>query len=193
MCDDCTILLLPSPFIGFDLTHYFSLTMIVKLTALATILSASDAFMVNQQQQSARCPTTRLFLEDHIADMIDMELQRLAHKQEADRAWHQKNEAVIEHDLPQGFDFDEAESAIMARRQKKKDKRLAKQDPQRYCADRCIATGNCDVFEDIFDFTAEEVVKFCEECVISDEEEPCVVPEALFEDDVGHDSRSLKP
>jgi hypothetical protein len=166
-------------------------TMIAKLASLVVILAVSDAFMMPSRQCR---PTSKLFLEDHIADMIDKELERLAHKQEADRAWQQKNEAVIEHDLPQGFDFDEAATAVMERRQKKKDTRMAKDDPRMYCADRCIATGNCDVFEDIFDFTAQQVVEFCEECVISDDEAPCVVPEALFDDLHDDDDFSaLKP
>ena len=164
---------------------------VTKLAALVAILAVSDAFVVPSRQHR---PATKLFLEDHIADMIDKELSRLAHKQEADRAWHQKNEAVIEHDLPQGFDFDDASTAVMARRQQKKDKRMAKDDPRMYCADRCIATGNCDVFEDIFDFTAEQVVAFCEECVMSDDEAPCVVPEALFDDSHDDDdNHALKP
>ena len=28
---------------------------------------------------------------------------------------------------------------------------MANDDPMRYCADRCVSTGNCDVFEDMFD------------------------------------------
>jgi hypothetical protein len=34
-----------------------------------------------------------------------------------------------------------------------------------------------------FDFTPQEVMAFCEECVLSDEEDPCDVPEAFFGDD----------
>lgn len=157
------------------------------VVAIAAFHSLSSAFVVNLPHCR---PATQLFLEDHIADLIDKELERLAHKAEADRAWRLKNEAVIEHDLPQGFDFDESTVDVLAPLQKKRDKRLAKNDPRTYCADRCIATGNCEVFEDIFDFTAEEVVKFCEECVISDEEDRCNVPEFLFEE---HDDIALKP
>jgi len=35
--------------------------------------------------------------------------------------------------------------------QRRKDEKMANDDPMRYCADRCVSTGNCDVFEDMFD------------------------------------------
>jgi len=135
-----------------------------------------------------------LFISNSHTTVIDKELNRLAHKDEIDAAVQKKNEAVLEKSLPQGFDFDEGGlmmETVMAPRQKRKDKRLARDDPQAYCADRCIATGNCEVFEDIFKYSPEEVVAFCEECVLSDEEEPCDVPDALFEGD-SNDS-PLKP
>lgn len=120
-----------------------------KLAILLAVLSLSEAFVANPRPSSR--PATKLFLEDHIADMIDKELVRLATKQEADREWKRKNDAVLEQKLPQGFDFEESTvmQDVMAPRQKRKDKRLAKDDPRAYCADRCIATGNCEVFEDM--------------------------------------------
>jgi len=132
--------------------------MISKLAAILTLLSFSaDAFVTNPRTFR---PATSLFLEDHIADMIDKELQRLAHKQEADREWKRKNDAVLEKDLPQGFDFDESTvmEHVMAPRQKRKDVRLAKDDPRAYCADRCIATGNCEVFEDMCVLCSDEAL-----------------------------------
>ena len=58
---------------------------------------------------------------------------------------------------------------------------MAFNDPMRYCADRCVSTGNCDVFEDVYDMSPRQVIAFCEECVLSEEEEPCDVPESMFE------------
>jgi len=66
---------------------------------------------------------------------------------------------------------------------RRKDKRMAENDPMRYCADRCVATGNCDVFEDMFEMGPDEVIKFCKECVLSEDEEPCDIPETIFRDD----------
>jgi hypothetical protein len=37
------------------------------------------------------------------------------------------------------------------------------------CADRCLATGYCDVLEDIYEMTTAQVMKFCEHCTGNDE------------------------
>lgn len=68
-------------------------------------------------------------------------------------------------------------------------------DPMRYCADRCVSTGNCDVFEDMFNMDPREVVEFCSECVLSEDEEPCDIPESAFsgEDDTDHKDSLLNP
>mmetsp|Transcript_39450 Transcript_39450/g.118447 ORF Transcript_39450/g.118447 Transcript_39450/m.118447 type:complete len:115 (+) Transcript_39450:802-1146(+) len=101
---------------------------------------------------------------------------------EFEKEWHDKTHAIVEQTLKQEMNLEgEAFMTEDTPRQKAKDKRLAKNDPQRYCADRCVATGNCDVYEDIYKMSPQQVVSFCEECVLSDEEEPCDVPEAMFE------------
>lgn len=33
---------------------------------------------------------------------------------------------------------------------------------------------------DFFELSPKEVLKFCEECVLSEEEEPCEVPESVY-------------
>jgi len=73
--------------------------------------------------------------------------------------------------LPQGFDFnsptDFSPNAGAAQKiQMRKDKRMARTDPARYCADRCIATRNCEVWEDMFEMAADEVQEFCNNCVL---------------------------
>lgn len=122
--------------------------MIAKLAAFSALFALSDAFVVLLTFR----PATTLFLEDHIADLIDQELERLRHKKDIEKAFIQKNEAFIKNDLPASFDFDDtmAMQDIMGPRQKKKDKKLARQDPRAYCADRCVATGNCEVYEDMY-------------------------------------------
>jgi hypothetical protein len=40
---------------------------------------------------------------------------------------------------------------IVSSVQRRKDERMADRDPMRYCADRCVTLGYCDVFEDMFD------------------------------------------
>ena len=66
-------------------------------------------------------------------------------------------------------------------RQVARDRRLAREDPRRYCADRCVATGNCDVYEDVLHLSPEEVLQFCTDCVMADGEEPCDIPEGFYD------------
>jgi hypothetical protein len=69
---------------------------------------------------------------------------------------------------------------------------MAREDPARYCADRCVSTGNCQVWEDMFELSAKEVMAFCEGCVLSEDEEPCDIPEKFIEN-AGKNSWELKP
>ena len=99
--------------------------------------------------------------------------------------------------MPQGFTFNSASDFLpttdaINKIQLRKDKRMAREDPARYCADRCVATGNCQVWEDTFAMSAEEVQKFCKECVLSEEEESCEVPEKFLEN-AGKNLWELQP
>jgi len=123
--------------------------------------------------------------------VIDNELYRLQHKQEFEETFNEHNAAVLEKSLPDGVDFgDDDFVEPVLHKQAVRDKKLAKNDPQMYCADRCVATGNCDVFEDMFDLSPMDVMKFCEECVLSEDEEPCDVPDKFLEEFNPYD---LKP
>ena len=118
------------------------------------------AFLVRPQPKQ----TTRLYIEDWVADMIDHELWRQDHKKDFEREWMEQNRAVLLHQLSSSHDEDSMLTTTLAEtsttsvlssidpedfRQYQKDKNLAKKDPQAYCADRCVATGNCDIFEDL--------------------------------------------
>lgn len=80
--------------------------------------------------------------------MVDDELQRQSHKKEFEAEWMEKNRAAVlgkmESDFGYVSDVDPDDF-----RMAQKDKKMAKDDPERYCADRCVSTGNCDVFEDL--------------------------------------------
>jgi hypothetical protein len=92
--------------------------------------------------------TTRLFLEDWVADLIDQELYRQGHKKEYESAWMEKNRAAVFSRIES--DFGPMEHPDQTEfRMHNKDKKMAEDDPERYCADRCIATGNCDIYEDL--------------------------------------------
>ena len=100
-------------------------------------------------------------------------MNRLQHKQEIKA----QIQAKIEQEkaemqlLPANYEFNEdfetSTDSIVSR----KDRKMAMSDPQRYCADRCVTTGNCDVYEDLYQMSATEVMEFCTECVLSEEEE----------------------
>mmetsp|Transcript_17534 Transcript_17534/g.27499 ORF Transcript_17534/g.27499 Transcript_17534/m.27499 type:complete len:171 (+) Transcript_17534:119-631(+) len=143
--------------------------------------------------------SSELHLENHIADMIDNEVDRLRniglwHQKEAEK---HKKWKEMEPSLPKGFDFNSVDefqptSDASKKIQMRKDRRMARDDPMRYCADRCVSTGNCQVWEDMFELSAKEVMTFCEECVLSEEEEPCDVPEKFIEN-AGKNSWELRP
>ena len=120
-----------------------------------------------------------LFLQNRIDD----QLWRQNHRSEVEATWHNKNALVLDQqkyeNLPENVEID---NDMILNRQLEKDKRLARKDPSAYCADRCIATGNCDVLEDVFQLSPAEVVAFCHDCVLSDGEEPCDIPPQMLEE-----------
>ena len=163
---------------------------VAKATALLILLfsSSTSAFQNppilhsrhQQQQCTTTTTTTTLYLEDHIAKMIDNEMRRLYQKHETQSQWEaQQRQLQAEiNGLPENYDF-EAEfnesstqyqnppasvqgftsgvNRSISGPQRRKDEKMVEDDPMRYCADRCVSTGNCDVFEDMF----EMVSSFC--------------------------------
>ena len=108
--------------------------------------------------------------------------------------WHKKNAHVLDKNLPGGvfdltMDMKQEEQIIINRRQLERDRRLARLDPTAYCADRCIATGNCDVYEDYFRLSPVEVVAFCRDCILGDGDDPCDIPPQMLEEGLN----KLKP
>lgn len=92
--------------------------------------------------------STRLFLEDWVADLIDGELKRQSHKDDYEREWMEKNRAAVMHRMESDFTpmIDTDADGI---RQRRKDEMMARKSPEQYCADRCVSTGHCDVYEDL--------------------------------------------
>ena len=137
---------------------------------------------------------------------IDEEIFRQEHKNELEREAELNRKVMVEEALPKNFEFsslsDVNDGDLLETR---KDKRLAFKKPEVYCADRCLTTGHCDVYEDFLEMSVEEVLAFCTDCVLSDDDEvsksfsetsfilrnfellkvwyrkPCDVPEKLFE------------
>jgi hypothetical protein len=165
----------------------FAITMlpplVVFLLASSCSRVASSAFVTPSATTAFRKPT-RVGLQDWVADMIDQELYRQGHMNEFEKEWMQKNRAAVVRpsDAVVELSFEEKANSF---REAAKDKRLAARSPQQYCADRCIATGNCDVYEDIFAFSPEEVMQFCTDCVLAtDEQESCDIPDAFYDIDL---------
>lgn len=91
-------------------------------------------------------------------------MHRLNHKHESEAELLMKRRqwAHMEPTIPSNFDFEEdmdqfargpvagftsgVDRTISGPR-RRKDEKMAEDDPMRYCADRCVSTGNCDVFE----------------------------------------------
>lgn len=119
--------------------------------------------------------------------MIDRELMRLKdhaewrRQQESAMLKRQREAVPAAFDYNSPVDFTSASSGALNKIQARKDKRMAREDPARYCADRCVATGQCSVWEDMFEMSEKEVQQFCKDCVLSDGEEPCDVPETFIE------------
>ena len=120
------------------------------LLAFSLLLRSASAFVVVNPNTQKR-PATRLFLEDWVADMIDGELWRQGHKSEYAKHWMEKNRGAVLQSLGgtsgdyMGMTLDDRDNF----RQHAKDEKMAINNPEQYCADRCLATGNCDVYEDL--------------------------------------------
>ena len=117
---------------------------------------------------------------------IDNELNRLQNlkkqKEEITTKIQQLNKDMAI--LPTNYEYNEDFETSTDKIIKHKDVKLALNDPQRYCADRCVTTGYCDVFEDMYHMSPTQVMEFCTECVLSEDEEPCEVPDAMYDGDL---------
>merc|ERR1712150_175681 len=65
--------------------------------------------------------------------------------------------------------FDDNEDSLYSNAQRVRDEKLVADDTRRFCIDRCLATGYCDVLEDFLEMTTSQVRKFCESCSSGDE------------------------
>jgi hypothetical protein len=143
---------------SFEYDHFTLLRMKLLSASLLVLAGSVAAFTVGPAAVSvrphSRSSSSRLFIEKWVADMIDQELFREQHKADYERAWMEKNRAAV----LKGFQSSDSnllvtEMAVddaLDARQKVKDTKLARESPQQYCADRCVATGHCDVYEDLY-------------------------------------------
>mmetsp|Transcript_159 Transcript_159/g.359 ORF Transcript_159/g.359 Transcript_159/m.359 type:complete len:222 (-) Transcript_159:355-1020(-) len=183
-----------SSYAGPEYIIAFSLGLMGVIAFFASMLHAKmavEAFVVQPLFTRHHSSSTKIFLEDWVAEMIDNELYRQQHHKEYEAAWMEKNKGAVINSLSddktnigvypsQMMNLDDREAFA----EHKRDERMAFLKPEKYCADRCLATGNCDILEDFYELGPEDVVKFCEECVLggdSDVSLGCDVPEAFYE------------
>ena len=67
-----------------------------------------------------------------------------------------------------------SEDQVYSSMRRMRDEKLAQDDTRAFCLDRCLATGYCDVLEDLLEMTTKQVQRFCDECAGDDE---CLLPE----------------
>eukprot|EP00553_Chaetoceros_curvisetus_P007791 CAMPEP_0204612990 /NCGR_PEP_ID=MMETSP0717-20131115/1026_1 /ASSEMBLY_ACC=CAM_ASM_000666 /TAXON_ID=230516 /ORGANISM="Chaetoceros curvisetus" /LENGTH=124 /DNA_ID=CAMNT_0051625269 /DNA_START=208 /DNA_END=582 /DNA_ORIENTATION=+ len=124
-----------------------------------------------------------------------MELLRLTNKNEYDKQLTAKTNQVLEEHIPEDFSINTSTFTELGADadtiELRRDVRMIERNPQKYCADRCVSTGHCEVLEDMFHLDASEVVKFCTDCVLSEDEEPCDIPQEMLDAELPN--LSLKP
>lgn len=145
--------------------------LVLTMLTMTTLMSTTGAFTIRRpltkphhQQQFALN-----MIDKNIADMIDQEYYRQHHKEEYHQQWMVQHQPQIR-STPGKEDHttftataaavgvldtyqvenDENDDTILNRRQWVRDEKLARTNPQQYCMDRCIATGYCDVYEDLY-------------------------------------------
>jgi hypothetical protein len=132
---------------------------------------------------------------------IDMALDRQRRHYEIEKKWEDQNKKMFEHEFSHELRAFEEQVIEISPRQRRKDALQAQTNPEAYCRDRCVAVGECEVFEDLYvvqygrpycfivvthfvlnilhsyHMTPEQVMSFCKDCVLSDDDEPCDIPE----------------
>jgi len=152
---------------------------------------APAARQCNQVRNDARTSNTRIFVEESVFDMVAEAYARQKQNEEEERRMQEKLQlqrrdttTVITPEAMMMMNANELE----AHAQFKRDERMAFKHPDKYCADRCVATGNCAILQDFYELSPDEVLNFCEECVLNDSLDDddddgggsCDVPDAFY-------------
>jgi len=109
--------------------------------------SQADAFSI-KPFGARKC--TKLFIDDTIAELIDGALYRQQHHKDVEKKWEEQNKKMLENEFMHELEHFEEESIGISPRQRRKDLELAQTNPEAYCKDRCVAVGECEVFEDLY-------------------------------------------
>jgi hypothetical protein len=76
-------------------------------------------------------------------------LDRQSHHHEIEKKWEDQNKMMFEHELSRELTAFEDELLEVSAHQRRKDALQAKTNPVAYCKERCVAAGECEVFEDL--------------------------------------------
>ena len=135
------------------------ITIVTTHTMVLTLLPTISAFVPSTSVRHAVYARSPLPLMHHIDGEQHDEL--LATHIEDRWAWMVDNP---------GLELErERASGELNSMQMQKDLRLAERDTRRWCLDRCLSTGYCDVIEDLWSMSTEQVIVFCRSCADADE------------------------
>uniref|UniRef100_A0A7S1G0I8 Apple domain-containing protein n=2 Tax=Corethron hystrix TaxID=216773 RepID=A0A7S1G0I8_9STRA len=129
--------------------------------------------------------STTLGISKELAKKLDENYYYQEHKKEIDEDFQNRILGYLDTHLPLGLDAVDLDADTITPTQRVRDTKLAMKDMSRYCRDRCLATGFCDVFEEAYDYSQEEARAFCTECVVAVDEDGdehlCDLPEGSIE------------
>lgn len=126
------------------------------MRTLATFLFNLTTTLAFVLQRHFSVNPNHLFITKRDELLIDAEYFREKHPEQFKKEWMKKNKEMIFHidpekeedEDPYRYYEDMTEEEYNFYPEEMRDRRLAHDDPQRYCQDRCISTGHCDVYED---------------------------------------------
>jgi hypothetical protein len=87
-------------------------------------------------------------LEDWVANLVDSEFYHQGHIKDFEAEWMEKNHAAVLSRMETYFMpiVDDPDDFCMHQ----KDKKLAFDHPDEYCADQFMLTGHWDIYEDLY-------------------------------------------
>ena len=133
---------------------FLAMAAVVPLSAFTGPRPTTTTITAQQQQQQQQRVVLQM-IDRNVADMIDQEYYRQHHKEEYHERWMVQHQSQLKTttttEAADTYHNDnDNDDKMWNRRQFLRDEKLARTDPQQYCRDRCIATGYCDVYEDLY-------------------------------------------
>jgi len=147
----------------------------MKLLILALTVALASAFVANKPRSAKG--TSQLFISKKAIQMIEEQWYRQQHMEEIRAKEAQQVATYVDKPLPQGYNDN-----FIAKGFEERARIMAREYPDIYCKHKCLSSGNCEAFEDAFHMDSLQAMQFCKDCVLSDGEEPCDVPEQMLDE-----------